>query len=55
MKKIYQFDVMFDKDAATKYIAYDDNQWVSYDDAETLKMKVDFANQVGYALYGLIF
>jgi chitinase len=33
-----------DDTAAVKMVVYDTNQWVSYDDAETLKMKVDYAN-----------
>lgn len=33
-----------DKDAAVKQIVWDSNQWVSYDDEETLKMKIDYAN-----------
>jgi chitinase len=38
---------ILDKDAAVKYMAWDDDQWVSYDDEETLKMKVDYANKQG--------
>jgi chitinase len=33
-----------DDTAAVKMVVYDTDQWVSYDDAETLKMKVDYAN-----------
>ncbi|KAF2154797.1 glycoside hydrolase family 18 protein [Myriangium duriaei CBS 260.36] len=33
-----------DKDAAVKQIVWDKNQWVSYDDEETFKMKIDYAN-----------
>ncbi|KAF3017889.1 hypothetical protein E8E14_013004 [Neopestalotiopsis sp. 37M] len=33
-----------DKDAMIKSITWDSNQWVSYDDQETLKMKLDYAN-----------
>ena len=36
--------VIKDETAAVKMVVYDTNQWVSYDDAETLKMKVDYAN-----------
>ncbi|KAF2460036.1 hypothetical protein BDY21DRAFT_361899 [Lineolata rhizophorae] len=32
---------------AVKYITYDDNQWVSYDDEETFTQKIDWANEVG--------
>lgn len=33
-----------DDNAAVKMVVYNTNQWVSYDDEETLKMKVDYAN-----------
>lgn len=33
-----------DKAAAVKQVVWDSNQWVSYDDGDTLKMKVDYAN-----------
>lgn len=35
------------KAAAVKYFTFGKNQWVSYDDATTLKQKVDWANSVG--------
>ena len=35
-----------DKDAAVKQAVFDSNQWVSYDDSETLKLKVDYANSL---------
>jgi len=38
----------WDKDAAVKYIVFDKNQWVSYDDKETFKQKIDWANSVGF-------
>lgn len=38
---------VLDKTAAVKYMSWDTDQWVSYDDADTLKMKVDFANKLG--------
>ncbi|RDW86123.1 uncharacterized protein DSM5745_02765 [Aspergillus mulundensis] len=34
-----------DKDAAVRVAVFDEDQWVAYDDAETLKMKLDFANK----------
>ncbi|KAI5457374.1 glycoside hydrolase superfamily [Mariannaea sp. PMI_226] len=37
--------VTLDEAAAVKIVTWDTNQWVSWDDAETLKMKVDFANE----------
>lgn len=37
--------VTLDAAAAVKIVTWDDDQWVSYDDAETMKTKIDFANQ----------
>jgi chitinase len=31
------------KDAAVKVLTFDQDQWVAYDDADTLKLKADFA------------
>ncbi|KAH7304437.1 hypothetical protein B0I35DRAFT_495191, partial [Stachybotrys elegans] len=39
--------VVTDRENAIKYFRYDDDQWVSYDDEETLKWKVEFANSKG--------
>ena len=41
-----------DEKAAVKWITWDDNQWVSYDDTETFTQKKDFAN--GRCLGGLM-
>ncbi|EFX06695.1 chitinase [Grosmannia clavigera kw1407] len=40
-------DVIWDKDAAAKYFTWDTNQWISYEDSDTFKQKVDWANDVG--------
>lgn len=37
--------VTFDPVAAVKIVTWNSNQWVSWDDAQTLKMKIDYANQ----------
>ncbi|KAK8048785.1 chitinase [Apiospora phragmitis] len=37
--------VAFDEAAAVKIVTWDGDQWVSWDDAETLKIKLDYANQ----------
>lgn len=36
--------VTLDKEAAVEIVTWDDDQWVSWDDAKTLKMKLDYAN-----------
>lgn len=36
-----------DKTDAVNYVTFDDNQWVSYDDAVTFGQKLDWANDVG--------
>lgn len=38
---------VFDKEAAVKYLVFDKNQWVSYDDADTFKLKQAWANEIG--------
>ncbi|KAM7196715.1 putative glycosyl hydrolases family 18 protein [Naviculisporaceae sp. PSN 640] len=38
-----------DKVAAVKYITWNQNQWVSYDDADTFKQKIEWANNEGLA------
>ncbi|KAK8042256.1 glycoside hydrolase superfamily [Apiospora rasikravindrae] len=37
--------VTFDEAAAVKIVTWNGDQWVSWDDAETLKIKLDYANQ----------
>ncbi|RLL97667.1 hypothetical protein CFD26_105658 [Aspergillus turcosus] len=34
-----------DKDAAVKILKFDNNQWLTYDDADTFKLKADFARR----------
>ncbi|GAB0138217.1 hypothetical protein EsDP_00006456 [Epichloe bromicola] len=36
--------VTFDKEAAVDIVTWGGNQWVSWDDAKTLKLKLDYAN-----------
>ncbi|KAG9571281.1 glycoside hydrolase family 18 protein, partial [Aureobasidium melanogenum] len=36
-----------DEDAAVMYFVWNNNQWISYDNAATYKQKVDWANSVG--------
>lgn len=37
--------VEFDETAAVQIVTWDNDQWVSWDDEKTLKMKVDYANK----------
>lgn len=36
--------ITFDAAAAVKIVTWDGDQWASWDDAETLKIKQDYAN-----------
>lgn len=42
--KQYDLTPVLDKEAAVKYIVWNTNQWVSYDDEETLELKRTYAN-----------
>ncbi|TFY61110.1 hypothetical protein EVJ58_g4713 [Rhodofomes roseus] len=37
---------VLDEDAAVKYVVWDDRQWVSYDDDETFRLKLDYLNAI---------
>ncbi|KAL9594308.1 MAG: hypothetical protein Q9219_007102 [cf. Caloplaca sp. 3 TL-2023] len=37
----------YDKENAVKYIVWNQDQWVSYDDEDTFKQKIDFGNKLG--------
>ncbi|KAJ6484663.1 hypothetical protein C8R45DRAFT_1214695 [Mycena sanguinolenta] len=39
-------ELVFDEVAAVKYLVYDDIDWVSYDDQQTLAMKLQYANSI---------
>lgn len=41
--------VIHDKEAAVKYFTWDSDQWISYDDADTFKQKVEWADDVGFS------
>ncbi|KAL2683336.1 hypothetical protein Neosp_007806 [[Neocosmospora] mangrovei] len=42
----------FDETAASRYMVYDGHSWISFDDAETFQMKIDYASKMG--LHGLM-
>lgn len=48
MKKIYGYKPIFDEKTAVKYFAFNEDQWVPYDDAETLQLKVEYAQKQGF-------
>ncbi|KAJ5421601.1 glycoside hydrolase [Penicillium cf. griseofulvum] len=37
---------VMDKEAAVKWVTWDSDQWVSYDDGETMQMKLSFASKL---------
>lgn len=37
----------YDKENAVKWLVWDQDQWASYDDEETFKQKIEFANKLG--------
>ena len=41
MKRIDGFKPIFDEETAVKLFAFNEDRWVSYDDAETLQLKVE--------------
>lgn len=47
VRKSTKAPVKEDRENAIKYFRYDDNQWVSFDDEQTLGWKVEFANSQG--------
>ncbi|SPJ79175.1 related to chitinase [Fusarium torulosum] len=43
----YDLTPYWDKDAAVKYVTWGGDQWVSYDDKDTIQQKIEFANALG--------
>ena len=43
----YNLELYYDLENAVKYITWDQDQWVSYDDGDTFKQKIDYANEIG--------
>ncbi|KAK2590532.1 hypothetical protein QQS21_011782 [Conoideocrella luteorostrata] len=40
---------VYDKDAAVKYMTFDKNQWISYDDSDTFADKIKWAKKIGFS------
>ncbi|KAK2013706.1 bacteriodes thetaiotaomicron symbiotic chitinase [Colletotrichum eremochloae] len=49
LKKYPNLEPVFDEEAAVKYITWDRNQWISYDDADTFALKLEWANEMGFS------
>lgn len=47
LEQVPDLKPVFDKEAVAKYLVFDKNQWVSYDDAETFKLKLAWADEIG--------
>lgn len=43
----YRLTPYYDQDNAVKWITWAGDQWVSYDDFETIQQKIDYANAIG--------
>lgn len=48
MNQVPSLTPVHDVEAAVKYLVFDSNQWVSYDDATTFKQKLDWVNSIGF-------
>ncbi|KAK5658413.1 hypothetical protein OQA88_2390 [Cercophora sp. LCS_1] len=48
LNQIPSLTPVHDEDAAVKYIVWDNDQWVSYDDGDTFDQKLAWANSVGF-------
>ena len=47
IREEYKLDSYHDEEAAVKYIAWGRDQWIAFDDRDTLKQKIDFASSKG--------
>jgi chitinase len=47
LMKMYNIKPQYDEKAGIKYMIYRQDQWVSFDDAQTLQVKVDYADKQG--------
>jgi GH18 family chitinase len=47
LKQHPELNPVWDKSAGVKYVVFDTDQWISYDDADTFAQKVTYANTLG--------
>ncbi|KAK3364330.1 glycosyl hydrolases family 18-domain-containing protein [Lasiosphaeria hispida] len=48
LQKYPNLEPVFDEEAAVKYVTWDNSQWISYDDADTFVLKLEWANEMGF-------
>ena len=46
-RPLIKAEPVYDNESAVNYVVYDNNQWVSYDDAKTFKQKTQWADEIG--------
>lgn len=49
LKKNPNINIIHDKESAVKFFTFDKNQWISFDDKDTFKQKVEWANDAGFS------
>jgi chitinase len=47
IKDKYDLSPVYDQEHGVKYLTFEGDQWVSYDDLDTIQQKVEFANSKG--------
>lgn len=48
LQKNPSIKLIHDSDAAVKYMTFNIDQWISFDDAESFKQKLDWARDIGF-------
>ncbi|UKZ93576.1 uncharacterized protein TrAFT101_008486 [Trichoderma asperellum] len=48
LKKNPNIKIIHDKEAAVKFFTFNTNQWISFDDRDTFKQKIEWANDAGF-------
>lgn len=47
LKQHPELKPVYDKEAGVKYLVYNQDQWLSYDDAQSMRQKREWANKIG--------
>lgn len=48
LKRNPNIKIIHDKEAAVKFFTFNTNQWISFDDKDTFKQKIEWANDAGF-------